>query len=388
MSQTKKIVILAAFPLHHLEAFGERFLPAGHYATWLPQIAEAWKDQVDFEIHWLTGSNLVSQAMTCSEWNQTFHLYPIARHGRATSFYREDRREIQKILTELKPDVVHAWGTEDVCGFAGVRSGYPCILSMQGIHTNLIWHGFHHPRVYLQAAVESYCLKRANLVTVESEWGKKKIRHFRGGRPIEVVEYGVHPRFFEAQWNPVARPPTFLFVGTVCPQKGIGDCLAAFRDPRLAGARLEVYGSGNSQYVKKLKKNSSANVEWMGRQPPDALVAAYEKASALILPTRADTSPNVVKEARVVGLPVITSPQGGQTAYVVDGEDGFLVPCQKTRCLIKAISKLIVNSKLVRRMGNLGRVRYKDKLTSLRTAQNLITTYKSFLVKSHKATMV
>jgi len=50
VNPTKKISILAAFPLHNLEAFGERFRPAEHYATWLPQIAEARKNQSNFEI--------------------------------------------------------------------------------------------------------------------------------------------------------------------------------------------------------------------------------------------------------------------------------------------------------------------------------------------------
>jgi glycosyltransferase involved in cell wall biosynthesis len=110
---------------------------------------------------------------------------------------------------------------------------------------------------------------------------------------------------------------------------------------------------------------------------------ALEKASGLILPTRADTSPNVVKEARVVGVPVITSPQGGQTTYLADGEDGFLVPCQKTQVLINAILKLSNNPELVRQMGNLGKDRYRDKLLSLRTADKFIKIYKSIQAKKH-----
>lgn len=383
VSTMKKIALLSIFPLHSLKSYGARFHPAGHYATWLPQIAESWRSQTEFEIHWLTGSDLVGEPVTCREMNQTFHVYPIASQGRATSLYRQDRREIQKILGKIRPDLVHAWGTEDVCGLAGVQSGYPCLLSMQGIHTNLIRHGVHHPRVYFQALLEAYCLVRADVVTVESEWGKKKIQALRQGRPIEIVEYGVHRRFFDACWSPTAQPPTFLFVGTVCPQKGIEDCLAAFRDPRLAHAHLEVFGSGNSRYLDALQQGSPPNVKWRGRQPAEKVVLALERASGLILPTRADTSPNVVKEARVVGVPVITSPQGGQTTYLADGEDGFLVPCQKIQVLINAILKLSENPELVRQMGNLGKNRYRNKLLPSRTADNFIKIYKDILAKQH-----
>jgi glycosyltransferase involved in cell wall biosynthesis len=376
VQQRQKIAILAIFPLHILSRFGSRFSPSGHYATWLPQIAGAWQDQKEFEIHWLTGSALVGQTTTVNELNQTFHVYPIAEKGRAASCYRRDRREIQKILGKIQPNLVHAWGTEDVCGYAAVRSGYPCILSLQGIHTNLIRHGVHHPRVYFQALLEAYCLARADWVTVESEWGREKIRPFRWGRTMEIVEYGAHPRFFKAQRNLVYRPPTFLFIGTVCPQKGIQDCVAAFRHPRLSNARLEVYGSGQPRYLHRLKAISPPNVNWKGRQEPEVIVAALEAAWGLLLPTRADTSPNVVKEARVVGLPVIASPNGGHLAYVKDGEDGFIVKCGAIEELVRRLEELTNGPDKVVQMGNLGRNRYRQLFQPERTAKRFFSLYK------------
>jgi len=372
----KKIALLCIYPLHVLKKFGSSFRPEGHYATWLPQLADAWSEQEEVEIHWLTGSEMVKEAESHQELNQTFHVYPIPKKNRASSLYRHDRSAIHEILQRVKPDLVHAWGTEDVCGFAGVRSGYPCLLSMQGIHTHLIRHGLHHPRVYFQALLEAYCLARAGWVTVESKWGKQKIQAFRRGKPIEIVEYGVHPRFFEACWSPTAQPPSFLFVGTVCPQKGIEDCLAAFRDPRLAHARLEVFGSGNSRYLDALQQESPPNVKWLGRQPPERVVLALEKASGLILPTRADTSPNVVKEARVVGLPVITSPQGGQTNYLKDGEDGFLIPCYAIPQLAAAIASLSRDPVKVKAMGNAGKSRYREQLRAEVTAEAFLRIYR------------
>jgi glycosyltransferase involved in cell wall biosynthesis len=46
-------------------------------------------------------------------------------------------------------------------------------------------------------------------------------------------------------------------------------------------------------------------------------------AAVLILPTRADTSPNSVKEAVVAGLPVVASAVGGILDHVRPGENGF-----------------------------------------------------------------
>jgi len=47
-----------------------------------------------------------------------------------------------------------------------------------------------------------------------------------------------------------------------------------------------------------------------------------ESAWCSVLLTRADTSPNSVKEARVVGLPAVTFQHGGQAGYIIDCVNG------------------------------------------------------------------
>ena len=90
----------------------------------------------------------------------------------------------------------------------------------------------------------------------------------------------------------------------------------------------------------------------------------------------ADPSPNVVKEARVVGLPVITSPEGGQTTYLKDGEDGFLVPCHAISELTSAIAQPSRNPEKVRAMGEAGKSRYREQLRAKATAQVFLSLYR------------
>lgn len=376
---TKKIAILAGFPLHALKAFGPDFYPRGHFATWLPQLASAWELQESFEIHWVGGSELVKRPSCHREWQQSFHTYPILRHGRAMSLYRNDRGQTAEILRRIKPDLVHAWGTEDVCGLAGVSSGAPCLLSMQGILTNLIRHGWHPFRVYFQAMLEIFCLRRAAVVSVESSWGKQRILPLRRHRPVEIIEYGVHPDFFQCQWQPDLPARKFLFLGSVCAQKGVQDCVAAFRDPRLAHAQLEIIGSGNPRFVHALQAASPSNVKWCGRQPREVVMQAMQTALGLVLPTRADTSPNVVKEARVVGLPVITTLEGGQTDYIKDEEDGFVVSPGEVGRLVSVLAALCQKPEVALKMGAVGRARYREKFLPQRTAESFLRLYHTML---------
>ena len=57
---------------------------------------------------------------------------------------------------------------------------------------------------------------------------------------------------------------------------------------------------------------------------PEEVAAELPVATVAVLPTRADTSPNAVKEAVVAGVPVVSTRVGGVVDYVWPGENGFL----------------------------------------------------------------
>jgi glycosyltransferase involved in cell wall biosynthesis len=326
MAARLKIAILADFPAHLIPAFAEAHGHSGHCATtWLPQLAEAFEKITDLEVHWLVLSSLIKTTQRMPWRKQHFHILPTATKYRASTFFRKDRAAICQELAEINPDLVHGWGSEDVHGLAAATSGYPNIVSMQGLLSHYILQSKMAPREYFQALLELFIFWRADRITVESQWAAKRVKHRHPFVRLSVVEYGVQSQFFEAHWNPDPRKPLAIFVGTLCPRKGIQDLVAAFRDPRLAGASLWVVGDGNGPWVKNLREQASENIHWLGRRTNQETAALLAQAWCLVLPTRADTSPNVVKEARVIGMPVISTPCGGQSDYLEDGLNGYLV---------------------------------------------------------------
>ena len=372
----KKIAILAAFPLHHLKGFGKAFQPKGHYATWLPQIAEAWDGQKEVEIHWIVISDLVKERVDVSEWGQVFHVLPTSQSGRATTLFREDRRTIGAVLDEIQPDLVHGWGTEDVYGLAAVLSGRPNIVSMQGILSKIVLKSWMHPREYFQALLELYCLRKAQVVTTESEWGAAVVRKRRGIKPVEIVEYGVQKVFFSKQWKPESQNNSTIFVGSITAGKGIQDLVEAFREPALSGSELVVVGGVDGEWAKQLQKGSPTNIRWLGRKTAEETAQLMSKAWCLLLPTRADTSPNVVKEARVVGLPVITTRHGGQASYVRDGEDGYFVECGDIKGLVQKLKIVLGSLSKAKEMGDNGRKNFRELFIAKRTGDGFMKMYK------------
>jgi glycosyltransferase involved in cell wall biosynthesis len=230
---------------------------------------------------------------------------------------------------------------------------------MQGIMSYYCMKNRMHPRDYFQALLELYCLRKAQIVTVESEWGAKVVRRRRGNRPVEIVEYGVRKSFYDVVWRPQEKNPYAIFVGTLIPRKGIEDLVAAFgrMDVRY---RLKVIGRGNAKYVRELQRRSTSNIEWLGEQSLEEVQKEMSEAWCLVLPTRADTSPNVVKEARVIGLPVITTRHGGQSSYVRDGEDGYFVDCGNVNGLIGKLEIVLGSFSKSKEMGDLGKKNFRE----------------------------
>jgi glycosyltransferase involved in cell wall biosynthesis len=373
----KKIAILAAFPLHHLRGFGKAFQPKGHYATWLPQIAEAWDGQREVEIHWIVMSDLVKERRDVCEWGQMFHVLPTSQSGRATTLFREDRRAIGAVLDEIQADLVHGWGTEDVYGLAAVLSGRPNIVSMQGILSYYALKNRMPARSYLQAMLELFILWKAERVTTESEWGRNVVLRRNPFAKVELVEYGVQQVFFQTKWQPEETKPFALFVGGLSPRKGIQDLVEAFRDPKLSSSELVVIGGGEGEWSENLQKGASSNIRWLGRKTAEETAEYMSKAWCLLLPTRADTSPNVVKEARVIGLPVITTRNGGQASYVRDGEDGYFVECGDVNGLIGRLETVLGSFGKAKEMGDHGKKTYRELFIAKRTGDGFMKMYHS-----------
>jgi glycosyltransferase involved in cell wall biosynthesis len=103
------------------------------------------------------------------------------------------------------------------------------------------------------------------------------------------------------------------------------------------------------------------------------------RAWALVIPSRADTSPNVVKEARVVGMPIIASPHGGQAGYVRHEEDGLLVTTADPHDWFQAMMSLTTDFEKTRRFGAINHERYRDYFRPQNTSRAFLELYRKLI---------
>ncbi len=329
-----KVAILAPYPVSSLPGFGHA--AAGHHATWLPPLAAACEPQVQgMEVHWVTCAKEVGTHRTLEKHGQHFHLLPRGSLGFeiVTRFCRE-RRIILGMLGSIAPDIVHAWGTEQGYAAAAMDSGLPWMLSMQGLLQSLCRRERQHWLLRVQANLERKVLRHARAITVESSWAEREIRKYAPDAEISRLTYGISALGFNQQRNPDPQP-TVLFVGTLSKSKGVDTLLKAFEDPRLSSVRLVLLGDG------PLKGTSTDRIRFEGHVEQATVFDWMRRAWALAHPTLADACPNSVKEARVIGLPVVTTPDGGQTDWVRDGESGFLHESGNVDGLIRGLLRCV-----------------------------------------------
>jgi glycosyltransferase involved in cell wall biosynthesis len=370
-----RVAILAAFPLQVIPGL-EEHAHGGHHATWLPQLSQAFEAQTGWDIHWLTVTKRPVPAEPIHWRGQTFHALQSPARARLWRAYRPDRRVIRRRLAELQPEFVHAWGTEDCYGLAGAEAGRPWLLSMQGLLGEYIRRSRMHPFVYLQAVYERCVLRRAREISVESRWGEAVLRRMAPHARTHLVEYGVQEPFYREPWTPQAELPHAVFIGTIDPRKGVEDAVRAFAAPKLQGRELHIIGDAENRHGRQLRALSTPNVRWLGRLDSSGTAEALRRAWCLILPTRADTSPNVVKEARVLGLPVITTPHGGQSDYIRDGENGFLCEPGDVPAFTRAAAKILADLDYARRLGACHWEEQREYFKPAHTAERFLALYR------------
>jgi glycosyltransferase involved in cell wall biosynthesis len=321
-------------------------------STWLPQLAQALSQETDLEIKWIVLTKEVKEHRITHLLGQVFYEIP---KGSLTldiitgHFFA--RRKLQSILDQIKPDIIHAWGSESSYPSVLKKATVPTVMSMQGIHSELNRIGSFSSnwRMQCQALYEEAWVKQATVITAESQWGLEKVRIISPLIDGRVVEYGVHSSFYKVEWNPNPLQPIILYTGGFNWNKGFDILMKALAIcPQL---KWKCLIAGSDTKGLEAKYPYLQNVEFLGVLKWDELQEHLSRSWGLILPTRADTSPNSVKEARVVGLPVITTTHGGQAGYIHDGENGFIVDLLTPESLRNAMDTLMSDYSMTQKMG-------------------------------------
>jgi glycosyltransferase involved in cell wall biosynthesis len=104
----------------------------------------------------------------------------------------------------------------------------------------------------------------------------------------------------------------------------------------------------------------------------EELAQLYREADIFVLPTRAECFGLVFTEAMACAIPVVTCHVGGVSEVVEHGVTGLLVPPDDPISLNGALSALVSDVELRRRMGEAGRRAAEARFDSRRNISRLL----------------
>lgn len=167
--------------------------------------------------------------------------------------------------------------------------------------------------------------------------------------------------------------PVILFVGLIREDKGVEVLIEAARLLKARGQKFRVRLIGeftSEKYRHKLlgevtNKGLENCIDFCGRKVGDEKWAHYRSADIFCFPTHysSESFGNVLVEAMMFELPVVSTTWRGIPGIVEEGVTGFLTDIKDPAAVADRLCRLLDNEKLRISMGREGRERYLEKFT-------------------------
>jgi glycosyltransferase involved in cell wall biosynthesis len=204
-------------------------------------------------------------------------------------------------------------------------------------------------------------LRRARVVIGVSEQLTKAARG-AGAKDARWIPNGVE---VPPEVGEEADPPEVLFVGRLSEEKGIRELVRATE-----GLNLAVAGDGP---LRDLVPNA------LGFVPHDEAQRLLSRAAVVVLPSHREGLPIVLLEAMARGRAIVATPVGGIPSLVEDGVTGLVVPKGDAEALRGAITRLLGNPALRRKLGAAARARVAEIASWDRVVGETLAAYETAL---------
>lgn len=344
LQQPLTVTWISDFPIEWLPDIPEtvQALPRRHPATWQMVLLAEFEKHPALRTHIIVMRGPIARDFTFERNGTVFHVLKATGLMRLATGFWLDTRLIRRVCHRIRPDLIHAWGSEKGAALIASRLPWPYVMTIQGLFA------WYKQRIKLPPydrfveIVERVSLKRARVVTTESNFAVQFLTENFPGPKIHQAEHAPNTAFRQVVRRPQTAPIQFLSVGGLGHRKGTDMLFAALERLRTEmDFRLKVISGPLPDYIESLRGSVSAptweRVEFKHHLLPHEVAAELETPTMLLMPTRADTSPNAVKESVVAGVPVVAASVGGIPDYVIPGKNGVLFPPGDLEGFIQAI---------------------------------------------------
>lgn len=348
-----KVAVLATDNREHYKDY---HTPAPHFGTAPEALFQGFAAMPNLEVHIVS---CIREKVASPEKlapNIFFHSLVVPKIGWIRTGYQGCIRATRARLAQIRPEIVHAQGTERDCAVEAVFSGFPSVLTIHGNMRRVAEVMGSRPfsYVWLAAKLEALTIPRFGGVVCITRHAREQAR--RLARRTWLLPNAVDASFFEVRRAEIPPVPRLLCVGQVYEVK---NQVALIRSlDQLADTRrfvLEIVGDAKSEqpyageFLALLKTRPwCAHAGFTSRAD---LKNKLSEAALLIQASLEDNCPMAVLEAMAAGVPVLASNRGGLPDLVEEGVTGFFCDPTDPTSMRNGVEKVLLDLAEAERMG-------------------------------------
>ncbi len=316
-----KIVILTTDNREHFKDYGN---PIPYFCTAPESLFKGFAVLPDLEVHVISCTQQPTKSPVKLADNIWFHGFHVPKSGWLRTFYQGCIRATRKKMAELKPDIVHAHGTERECAISAVFSGFPNIVTIHGNMAELA--RLNHARFgsygWLTARLENFTLPRTAGVLCNSSYTEALVRP--RAHKTWLMPHAMRPSFIDPAPTNESRPCALLVTGVITSRKRQLELLDVAEALHRQGLKFEfrfigfTYSSDadyTAAFLKRIKPMEEAGyARYLGAPPDNELVQHFDAVSGLVHFPTEEAFGNVVVEALARDLKFF----GARTGGIVD----------------------------------------------------------------------
>lgn len=390
MNEKKNIVWTTNIPLREASSYlrGEPAKSGSWLDTLFDVIEPGYKDSANLFVLHCSGS--VKKEVRFVQNGTNYIIFPRRKFGVIDNFKKEIAH-LERLVKELKPDLYHVHGTEDIYGLVSDKQPGKVLINLQGINGHItrlqyadlsLWKYLKLvlPKLKIQRLVDIIYLNR--LVKNEEEVIAKNDvyvnhtffdkAHVLGRNPKAKFYYMqdiLREEFWSDEWDVESATPwriyttlserTYKGIFLLIETMGI---LKKFNpNVRLAVAGGMTGPIAKLAFKKIAEMGLTENFEFLGQLDAEGMVAEMKKASVFVLASYIENHSLSLQEAQTFGMPCVAAYTGGIPSIMTDNETGLFYPGGDPYIFAGKISTLMEDRNLALRLGENARNLRKEE---------------------------
>lgn len=348
--------------------------------------------------------------------NVDYYLVPSGYLDRMKRPSKPFMERCQKLIEEVKPDIIHLHGSEFAIGIPfAMQKKIPTVISIQGliwkINADYFYGGIRvpswlgcimpwnlltylpmklqHARNVWRAESEKKQLALVDAVVGCTRWDKTYSRLLNPNLRYFDIHYSIRTEFSENQWKleNVDRH-TFLIGSMTVPLKGLHRAMEALAllIKKYPDAKIRVVGAntfrskykiGYTRYLYKKAKQLGVldHLELLGPQDTAGMVDVMCKTHTYVLSSCIENGPNTMFEAMHLGMPCVCSYVGGAMQFAKEDEEAVFYRFEEPEVLAYELDRIWQQDDWARTLSENGRKRAQTFQTSAEVCAKTLDMY-------------